>query len=358
MESWQIQSATFLVIDDEPQNVGLLERVIKEAGYKHVATATSGHEALCLLEIHTPDIVLLDLHMPDMDGIAVMEAMQRIVPSEEFVPVLVLTADVTTEAKQDALRLGAADFVSKPFNPVEIILRIQNLLRSRFLQQQIRNQKKLLEQRVRERTEELQEAQIEILDRLAQAAERRDDDTGMHTKRVARTAVEIAIELGLPPEEVQLIWRAAPLHDLGKIGIPDAILLKEGPLTPEEFEQMKSHTTIGAQNLSGGQSRLLQLAEEIALTHHERWDGTGYHGMRGEEIPIHGRIVAVADVFDALTHSRPYKDKWTEEEALDEIASGSGTQFDPQVVNAFLKCKGRTDLIQDDFDTAVAFVIN
>jgi putative two-component system response regulator len=190
---------------------------------------------------------------------------------------------------------------------------------------------------VRERTAELEETQIEILERLALAAEYRDDDTGEHTKRVGQMSAEIARGLGLPPAEVELIRRAAPLHDVGKIAIPDSILLKPGRLTPEEFEQMKTHTTLGSKMLSGGRFPLLQRAEEIALTHHERWEGTGYIGLAGDSIPLAGRIVAVADVFDALTSARPYKTAWPRAEAVEEIRRQSGRQFDPRVVEAFLK---------------------
>ncbi len=190
---------------------------------------------------------------------------------------------------------------------------------------------------MRERTAALEETQIEILERLALAAEYRDDETGEHIKRVGRTAAEIAKVLGWSEEEVELIRRAAPLHDVGKIAISDTILLKPGKLTPEEFERMKLHTTLGAKMLSGGRFPLLQLAEQIALTHHERWDGSGYIGLQGEAIPIAGRIVAVADVFDALTSVRPYKNAWSTSDAIDEIRRQNGKQFDPRVVEAFLK---------------------
>jgi putative two-component system response regulator len=193
-----------------------------------------------------------------------------------------------------------------------------------------------LDQKVRERTAELEATQIEILERLALAAEYRDDNTGEHTKRVGETAARIAEALGWPTRDVELIRRAAPLHDVGKIAISDLILLKPGKLTSEEFEQMKAHTRLGAQMLSGGRFPLLQLAEQIALNHHERWDGSGYLGLRGEAIPIPGRIVSVADVFDALTSERPYKRAWSQEDALAEIKRQSGQQFDPQVVEAFL----------------------
>jgi putative two-component system response regulator len=195
----------------------------------------------------------------------------------------------------------------------------------------------MLEAKVRERTRELEAAQIEIIERLARAAEFRDDNTGQHTERVGQMAALLARELGLPDAQVSLIRRAAPLHDVGKIGIPDSILLKLGKLTPAEFELVKTHTTIGARILSGSRFALLRLAEEIAFSHHEQWDGRGYAGLAGDQIPLAGRIVTVADVFDALTQKRPYKAAWPVEEAIAEIERQRGRQFDPDVVDAFLR---------------------
>lgn len=203
-------------------------------------------------------------------------------------------------------------------------------------EQALQNQSDLLERTVRERTQELEKSRLETLQRLAIAAEYRDDDTHQHTERVGRTAALIARELGLPDRTVALIRRAAPLHDIGKVGIPDSVLLKPGALDPPEWDLMKRHVEIGARILAGGDFAVLQMAQEISLTHHERWDGGGYpYGHAGEAIPLVGRIVAVADVFDALTHERPYKEAWSLPEALAEINRGSGSQFDPQVVRAF-----------------------
>ena len=226
--------------------------------------------------------------MPYLNGFDVMKQLRPHIPPEAFLPILVLTADITPETKRQALAEGAMDFLTKPFDATEVILRIRNLLQTRSLHLQLQNQNQLLDQKVRERTAELEETQNEILERLALAAEYRDDDTGEHTKRVGQMSAQIAQALCLPQAEVELIRRAAPLHDVGKIAIPDSILLKPGKLTPEEFDHMKTHTTLGAKMLSGGRFPLLQLAEEIALTHHERWDGTGYLGFKAKRFQSPG----------------------------------------------------------------------
>ena len=248
--------------------------------------------------------------MPDPDGYAVLEQMKAVVPPGEYLPVLVLTADINREAKERALALGAKDFLAKPLNSTEVILRIRNLLETRLLQLELAAHARTLEQRVRDRTAELESARLEILERLAVASDFRDDATGKHARRVGEMAAQLAAELGVPGDMVELYRWAAPLHDVGKLGVPDSVLLKPGKLTPEEFNLMKRHTEVGASILSGSSAPVLQLAEQIALTHHERWDGSGYMGLKGEEIPLCGRIVAVADVFDALTHERPYKHAW------------------------------------------------
>jgi putative two-component system response regulator len=315
----------------------LLEGILQEEDYTAYRSITDPRQAIPVYLEYQPDLVLLDLQMPYLDGFEVMKKLQACVPSGAFLPILVLTADITPEAKRQALDEGATDFLTKPFDQTEVLLRIRNLLRTRWLHLQLHDQNLLLEQKVRERTAELEETQIEILERLALAAEYRDDDTGEHTRRVGRMSAQIAQALGLPEFEVELIRRASPLHDVGKIAIPDSILLKPGRLTPEEFELMKTHTTLGAKMLSGGQFPMLQRAEEIARTHHERWDGKGYMGLKGEAIPIAGRIVTVADVFDALTSARPYKEPWPPSEAMEEIQRQSGQQFDPRVVEAFLQ---------------------
>jgi putative nucleotidyltransferase with HDIG domain len=337
MQENLLTTARVLIIDDQPSNVALLEGILQEEDFTSFRSITDSREGLQAFIEYLPDLILLDLQMPYLDGFEVMKQLQAAISPMDFLPILVLTADITPEAKRRALTEGALDFLTKPFDATEVVLRIKNLLRTRLLHLQVQNQNHLLDQKVRDRTAELEATQVEILERLALAAEYRDDDTGEHTKRVGQTSARIAEALGWSAAEVELIHRAAPLHDVGKIAIPDSILLKPGKLTPEEFEFMKTHTSLGAKMLSGGQFPLLQLAEQIALTHHERWDGTGYIGMRDESIPMAGRIVTVADVFDALTSERPYKQAWPVSEAIEEIQRQSGRQFDPRVVEAFLK---------------------
>ena len=234
-------------------------------------------------------------------------------------------------------RAGAKDFLAKPFDAQEVVLRIRNLLETRVLHRALATQNTLLEERIRQRTRELEAAQAEVLERLAAATEFRDDDTGQHTQRVGALAARLAEALGLSADWVALIRRAAPLHDVGKIGIPDRILHKPGRLTPRELEVMRTHAVLGARILAGGTSPLMTMAERIARGHHERWDGLGYpDGLRGEETPLEARIVAVADVVDALTHARPYRAAWPLSDVLEVVRRGRGTHFGPTVADALL----------------------
>jgi putative two-component system response regulator len=331
-----LKQLPILAVDDEEANVLLLRRVLERAGYVSVATTTDPAQVpMLFLQTH-PRLLLLDLHMPRMDGFELMERLGPLTSERRSIPFLVLTADVTEEAKRRALSLGARDFLTKPLDQIELLLRVRNLLQVQLLQDKLFEHNATLEELVAERTLDLEHARLEILERLALAAEYRDDATQEHAWRIGRTCFLLAVALGLPTSDAELLRRAAPLHDIGKIGIPDAVLLKPGKLTDEEFEQMKAHSTIGAEILSGSSSSLLRMAEKIALTHHEWWDGQGYpNGLAGERIPLAGRIAAVADVFDALTHQRPYKHAWTIEDGVAEIFHQGGHHFDPAVVHAF-----------------------
>jgi putative two-component system response regulator len=328
--------STVLIVDDEPANVRLLERILQREGYRNLESTNDPRHFLALFSARKPDIVLLDLHMPGLDGFAVMEQLKGRIAEGDFVPILVLTADITPEARKRALTMGAKDFLTKPVDPTEVVLRIKNLLETRHYYRQLQRQNQTLEQKVGERTRQLEGAQIEILERLARAAEFRDDETGHHAQRVGHTSALLARKTGMSDDQVVLIRRAAPLHDVGKIGIPDGILLKPGRLTTEEFDEMKKHTSIGAGILAGSKFAVLQMAEEIALYHHENWDGSGYMRMSGELIPMAAQIVHIADVFDALTHERPYKRAWTVEEALTEIVDQRDKFFRSDLVDALL----------------------
>jgi putative two-component system response regulator len=332
--SQTVRPARLLIIDDQEQNIRMLERILAKAGYEHVTSTTDSTEALALQRRVNPDLVLLDLHMREKDGFQVLEEIMAHDGAEQ-VPVIMITADDSAETKRRALALGAKDFVGKPFDSAEVLLRIRNHLETRFLYQKLRGQNVELEAKVLERTQELEQSQLEVLERLAAAVEFRDDDTGNHTRRVAQVSAMLAQKIGIESTTVELIRRAAPLHDIGKVGIPDSILLKAGPLTGDEFEIMKTHTVIGSRMLSKGRSELVRFSQRIARSHHEWWDGSGYPDrVSGQSIPLESRIVAVADFLDALTHERPYRPAWGIDETLAEIKRRSGTHFDPSIIRA------------------------
>ena len=331
-----IKAATILVVDDQPVNVKLLEKVLQAEGYPNIISTTDSREALALYQQHQCDIVLLDLNMPNIDGFGVMEQLQK--SSDDFPTILVLTALKDRDSRVRALENGARDFVSKPFDRVELLSRIRNMLEVRMLNKAMKRQNRMLEQKVYERTRELDETRLEIIRRLGRAAEYRDNETGLHIIRMSQYSQILGLANGMTELEGDMLLNASPMHDIGKIGIPDQILLKPGKLTAEEWEIMKTHSTIGAEILSGHDSELMKMARVIAIAHHEKWDGSGYpKGHKGDEIPLVGRIVAVADVFDALTTTRPYKKAWSVEDAVDYIAENRGSHFDPQLVDLFMK---------------------
>jgi len=326
-----------IVVAEDPDSAALLARILGAAGYDDVHVPADPLEVERLVEHDAADLVVLDLQLPQTDGFALLE---RVVHSH--VPVLVLTADDSPTTRRRALGLGAKDFVTKPLDRVEVLLRVGNLLQTRRLQRALEDRNHDLQRWVRARTADLEDARRETLERLAAAAEYRDDDTQQHTKRVGRTAALLAKQLGLSADTVEHLRYAAPLHDVGKIGIPDAVWLKPGALTEHERKMLEQHTEMGARILSGSRSPILRLAEQIARTHHERFDGTGYpHGLAGDAIPLAGRITAVADVFDVLAHPRPHKKAWPLEQAVDEVLAQAGRQFDPEVVAAFRRLDGR-----------------
>lgn len=332
----RIAEAHILIVDDEDDNVQLVRRILEADGYSAIRSTTDARDVVDLVDDFEPDLILLDIVMPHMDGHEVLRRLQEPDMRDPSRPVLVLTSDHSRQAQRDAWAAGSKDFLTKPLSPSEVRMRVRNLLETRVLHEALQEHNEVLEERVRKRTADLEEARLQVLHRLARAAEYRDDDTGQHTRRVGRSSARIASVLGLSDGEVSGIRMAAPLHDVGKIGVPDAILLSTERLSEVDFEIMKTHCTIGADLLASEDVPLLSLAAEIALSHHERWDGNGYpHERAGEDIPLSGRIVAVADTFDALTHTRPYKKAWTVDDALKEIMDLSGEAFDPAVVAAF-----------------------
>lgn len=329
-----LSSMRILLIDDEQASLVLLKSMLTTAGYRDVHVCDEPLRARERFEDLQPDMLVLDQHMPGRDGLGVLAELAPLLP-DPF-PVLMITGDERQDLREQALASGVKDFLLKPINQVEARLRINNLLESRHFQLELKQQNERLEAAVRRRTQELEHSQLEMLVRLARAAEYRDDDTGEHTWRVAHVCGVLGREMGMKHEEVELLLRAARLHDVGKITIPDGILMKPGRLTSAEFEVVKGHAKAGAELLSGSRSRMMRLAELIALTHHERWDGRGYpQGLSGESIPLESRILAVADAFDALTHDSAHRKAVGSREAFEEIRRNSGSQFDPAVVLAF-----------------------
>jgi len=333
--SLELPSARILIVDDQAPNVKLLERMLQLEGYTNVFGITDPTRVAELYAIHHFDIVLLDLNMPQLDGYQVMQQLQEL-EQENYVPILVLTAQSDPATRLRALQSGARDFIGKPFDRLEVLTRIRNMLEVRLMHNQIRDQNILLEQKVAERTRELSETRLEIIRRLGRAAEYRDNETGLHIIRMSQYSALLGRAAGLSDAECEMLLNASPMHDIGKIGIPDRILLKPGKFEPDEWEIMKTHAAIGAGILSGHHSELMEMARTIAISHHEKWDGSGYpNGLAGDAIPLAGRIVAVCDVFDALTSVRPYKHAWSVEESMSYIALHSGRHFDPALGQCF-----------------------
>jgi len=329
-----VATSPLMLIDDNIDNLALLESILQWGGFENLRSFTKAQDALKALSELNPHLIILDLKMPGMNGFEFLNVVRE-TRSSASLPILVFTADMTTETRIKALELGASDFLTKPGDAIEIQLRIRNFLQIRALQGELQNQNDLLESRILERTELLAISQTEAVELLASASEYRDDDTGKHTYRVGDLSANLAEILGLDCQFVECLRLVAPLHDIGKIAIPDSILHKPGPLTDDEYALMKTHVQIGADLLAKKSSPLLQLATEIARYHHERWDGRGYlAGLSREAIPIGARIVSVADAFDAMTNDRPYRQGRSYAEALHELKKSSGTQFDPAIVEA------------------------
>ncbi|HVT11122.1 MAG TPA: HD domain-containing phosphohydrolase [Fimbriimonadaceae bacterium] len=326
-----------LVVDDTEANVALLKTVLNRAGYEVTCLLASGG-VMHICRALEPELIILDLHMPGLDGFEILAQLRALDDNTVRTPVLVFTADLNPDSKHRALRLGASDFLTKPGDINEIQLRVSNAVRARRLYLGLERLSRELETKVWERTRSLWESQREILERLARTAEWREGESGEHACRVGELSARIALELGMPTTEVELIRLAAPLRDIGKVGIRDSILLSRGLLSDNQVATMRTHTTIGAEILRGGRSPLITLAEKIARYHHERWDGIGYpEGLAGEAIPIQARIVAVADEFDALTTGWEGRRRISVSQAIAQIVNDAGKLFDPAIVEAFLR---------------------
>jgi putative two-component system response regulator len=330
-----------LVVDDEVRNRSLLEALLVPLGYE-VILAADGKEALRKVQETQPDVILLDVMMPEINGFDVAKKLKE---NEEtkIIPIIMVTSLQDIKSRIRALDSGADDFLSKPVDHTELKARVRSSLQVKAYNDHMRNYQKVLEAEVAKRTEELRKAfeaiktaSLDTIYRLSRASEYKDEDTGAHIKRMSNYSASVARQMGPSKDDVDTILYAAPMHDAGKIGIPDKILLKPGKFDLDEWEIMKQHTTIGGKILSGSDSEFIKLAEVIALTHHEKWDGSGYpNGLRGREIPLAGRITAIADVFDALTSKRPYKDAFPLEKSFAIIREGRSSHFDPEVVDAF-----------------------
>ncbi|TBW38730.1 response regulator [Siculibacillus lacustris] len=324
-----------LMVDDNMTNLALVRQLVTRVGDCEAVAMADPVAALALASDRVFDLVLVDYMMPELDGIEFIRRLRRL-PTHEHVPVVMVTTADEREVCLEALQAGATDFLTKPLDPTEFKVRVRNLLALRSAQKALADRAAALDVEVAAKTRELLDREREIVWRLSKATERRDTDTGDHIARMSRICRVIAEALGVSEEECRLLEIASQMHDVGKVGIPDEILFKPGKLTPEERVVMETHAMLGWDILSGSPSKLLQMAAEIALSHHEKWDGTGYPArLAGEAIPLVGRITALADVFDALMSVRPYKAAWTLEAARTLIEEGRGRHFDPACVDAF-----------------------
>jgi len=344
----ELKKDTVLIVDDTPENIALISSLLK--GRYRTKVAASGKKALQIAAAAPPDLILLDIMMPEMDGYEVCSRLKGD-PKTSDIPVIFLTAKAEVEDEQKGLELGAVDYITKPISPPIVLARVKTHLQLKKVRDFLKDKNQFLEEEVDRRTREVMNIQDVAMVAIGSLAETRDNETGNHIRRTQHYIKVIAIKLKdhpkfshfLTEENIYLLFKSAPLHDIGKVGIPDRILLKPGKFTPEEFEIMKTHTTLGRDAIAAAESLLntpaafLQFIREIAYTHQEKWDGSGYpQGLVGEDIPVVGRLMAVADVYDALISRRVYKEPFPHEKAVMIIKEGAGKHFDPDIVDAFL----------------------
>ena len=324
---------TILVVDDTPTNIKILGQILIE-DYE-VSIATSGAQALEIISQNKPDLILLDIMMPEMDGYQLCEKIKSDKHTKN-IPVIFVTAKDEESDETKGFEIGAVDYITKPVSPPVVKARVKTHLALKSAEDDLQNQNAILDQKIKKRRMELKASQLEAVERLGLASEYRDEETGLHIKRISEYCRLMGIHIGFSTEENETFAIASTMHDIGKIGIPDRLITKPEKLTEEEWVIMKTHTTIGHELLSGSNSEILQVAAVIALTHHEKWDGTGYpKGLKEEEIPIEGRVVCICDMFDNLVSKRPYKESWSIEDSLNEIRRESGISFDPRLVAIF-----------------------
>lgn len=338
-----------LMVDDAEINLGVYRGALRKIPGAECVGFTSSAAALAWCAEHTPDVVLVDYNMPSPNGLEFIETFRK-EAKHEGTPVIMITGETERDIRYRALELGAADFLTKPVDLIEFRARMQNMVSLADGRRKLADRAAWLDAEVRAATERIVAREKETIVRLMRAAEFRDNETGAHIVRMGQISAVIGATIGLSDTECEMLQMAAPMHDIGKVSTPDSILLKPGPLNPDEWEVMKRHTIAGYEILKESDSELLQLAAVIALSHHEKFDGSGYpYGTKGDAIPIAGRICALSDVFDALTSVRPYKEAWTVEDAATHIESRAGTHFDPALVAAFHRVLPQIAQIKIDF---------